>query len=127
MTCVGLVQHQGEAMKRSVLKPGFEGSADRNPGIRMVRYLGTGADCWDFTEALVQKLFRVAESDGCHGFLQELVVACLYYPCSVRHSNRLSLIGLGEYYVLPACQAVRLCHCPLYSVIRRRTTLVPES
>jgi hypothetical protein len=47
MTCVGLVQHlEGEAMKRSVLKPGFEGSADR-----------------DFTEALVQKQFRVAEFD----------------------------------------------------------------
>jgi hypothetical protein len=39
MTCVGLVQHlEGEAMKRSVLKPGFEGSADRKPGISMVRY-----------------------------------------------------------------------------------------
>jgi hypothetical protein len=33
-------------MKRSVLKPGFEGSADR-----------------DFTDALVQKQFRVAEFD----------------------------------------------------------------
>jgi len=44
---------------------------------------------------LVQKQFRVAEFDGCHGFLQELVVAYLYYPCSVRHSNRLSLIGWG--------------------------------
>jgi hypothetical protein len=65
MTCVGLVQHfEGEAMERSVLKPGFEGSADRNPGIRMVRCKGTGADCWDFTEALVVPTYIIrARSD----------------------------------------------------------------
>ena len=86
MTCVGLVQHlEGEAMKKSVLKPGFEGSADR-----------------DFTEALVQKQFRVAEFD-------------------------VSLIGWGGVLCVPGMSGGPPLSLPAVQRHPRRTTLVPES